>query len=75
MRRYHSLRHGVFGLCDLTDRGSLALAEGGDSRQGFAFEEFEGGASACRAVGDFVGNAEFFGGRGGVAASDDGDGP
>lgn len=61
-------------LPDLTSRG-LALAEGGDSREGFAFEELEGGASTGGAMGDLVGDAEFFGGGGRVATSDDGDGP
>lgn len=65
-------RAGPF-LPDLTSRG-LALAEGGDSREGFAFEELEGGASACGAMGHLVGNTEFFGGGGGVASADDGDG-
>ena len=65
---------GFFGLCNVTDRGSLAVAEGGDSGEGFAFEELEGGASTGGAVGDLVGNAEFFGGSGSVASADDGDG-
>ena len=62
-------------FCLIWQAGGLALAEGRDSGEGFAFEEFEGGASAGGAVGDLVGNAEFFSGGGGVASADDGDGP
>ena len=61
-------------LCLIWQAGGLALAEGRDSGEGFAFKEFEGGASAGRAMGDLVGNAEFFGGSGSVASADDGDG-
>ena len=67
-------RAGPF-FCLSRQAGVLALAESRDSWEGFAFEEFEGGASAGGAMGDFVGDTEFFGGGGGVAASDDGDGP
>ena len=52
----------------------LLFVEGGDAGEGFAFQEFEGGSAAGAAVGDFVGDAEFFGGGGGVASTDDGDG-
>ncbi len=52
----------------------LLLVQGSDAGEGFAFEEFEGGASAGGAVGDFVGDAEFFGGGGGVSSANDCDG-
>ena len=68
------LQEGQAFFCLIWQAGGLALAEGRDSGEGFAFEEFEGGASAGGAVGDLVGDAEFFGGCGGVATSDDGDG-
>ena len=67
---------GVAGMRDLFPTVfTLLLVQGRDARKGFAFEEFEGGASAGGAMGDLVGDAEFFGGGGGVASADDGDGP
>ena len=69
------LQEGQAFFCLIWQDGGLALAEGRDSGEGFAFEEFEGGASAGGAMGDLVGDAEFFGGGSRVATSDDSDGP
>jgi len=55
-------------------RTRLFLLQRGDAGEDFAFEEFEGGSAAGAAVGDFVGDAEFFGGGGGVASAHDRDG-
>ena len=52
----------------------LLLGEGGDSGEGFALEELEGGTAAGGDVGDAVGDAGFVDRRDGISAADDGGG-
>ena len=52
----------------------ILVFEEGHAGEDFTLEEFEGGAAAGGAMGDFVRDLEFLRGRGGVAAADDGRG-